>query len=113
MARQPTARPLAIDRLVERYCCLVEFRITHHSGSSAPDDALDLLWQQLDERHGNVRFAKLGAEIRAALRDDTPVSMESDEREEIGRRAVLNIVRGVCDSAPQLKLDWFAVSALR
>ena len=109
MARQPTARPLAIDRLVERYCCLVEFRITHHSGSSAPDDALDLLWQQLDERHGNVRFAK----IRAALRDDTPVSMESDEREEIGRRAVLNIVRGVCDSAPQLKLDWFAVSALR
>ncbi len=47
------------------------------------------------------------------LRDDTPVSMESDEREEIGRRVVLDIVREVCDAAPQLNLDWFAVSALR
>jgi hypothetical protein len=91
----------------------VEFRITNHSGSSAPDDALDLLWKQLDDRRGSVRFVKRGTEIRATLRGDTPVSMESDEREEIGRRQVLDIVREVCDGEQQLKLDWFAVSARR
>jgi hypothetical protein len=91
----------------------VDFRITHHSGSSAPDDALDLLWQQLGERGGRVRFAKRGSEIRAAFRGDVPVSMESDEREQIGRAEVLGIVREVCDGTPELKLDWFAVSPLR
>jgi hypothetical protein len=91
----------------------VDFRITPHAGSAAPVDALDLLWQELEQRRGRVRFAKRGAEIRAMLRDDAPVSMERDEREEIGRRAVLDILREVCDGAPQLKLDWFAVSALR
>jgi hypothetical protein len=91
----------------------VDFRITPHSGSAAPGDAIDLLWQHLEARRGRVRFAKRGTEIRAMLRDDTPVSMESDEREEIGRRVVLDIVREVCDAAPQLNLDWFAVSAQR
>jgi hypothetical protein len=33
-----------------------------------------------------------------------------DERIEIGRRAVLDVVRDVCDAAPELKSDWFAVS---
>jgi hypothetical protein len=92
---------------------IVDFKITHHSGSAAPDDALDLLWLQLESRRGRVRFVKRGSEIRAMLRDDTPVSMESDEREEIGRRVVLDILREICDRAPKLELDWFAVSPLR
>lgn len=100
-------------RLRERYCCRVEFKITNHSGSSAPEDALDLLYEQLEGMRGSIRFVKRGAEIRTMLRGDTPVSMESDEREEIGRREVLDIVREICDKAPQLKLDWFAVSARR
>ena len=44
--------------------------------------------------------------------EDAPISMERDEREEIGRRAVLDIVRSVCERAPELKSDWFAVSTL-
>jgi hypothetical protein len=91
----------------------VDFRITHHSGSAAPDDALDLLLQHLEATRGPVRFTRRGTEIRATLRGDAPVSMESDEREQIGRRLVLDIVREACETAPQLELEWFAVSVRR
>jgi len=37
--------------------------------------------------------------------------MERDEREEVGRLAVLDILQEVCERAPELTLDWFAVSA--
>jgi hypothetical protein len=37
--------------------------------------------------------------------------MPWDERAEIRRRAVLEIVRGVCAQASELEWDWFAVSA--
>ena len=89
------------------------FRITLHAGFAAPADALGLLWQRLDLNRDDVGFAEAGAEIMATWREDTPVSMERDEREEIGRCAVLDIVRGVCESAPELESDWFAVSTLR
>ncbi len=36
--------------------------------------------------------------------------MTRDERIEIGRRAVLDALREVCDRSPELKSDWFAVS---
>jgi hypothetical protein len=91
----------------------VNFRITRHSGSAAPENALALLWERLDARHEGVSFAREGTEIRARWGDDAPVSMERDEREEIGRGTVLAIVRGTCDGAPDLKYDWFAVSAYR
>jgi hypothetical protein len=91
----------------------VTFGITLHSGSTAPADALDLLWQRLDGYRGDARFAKVDAQIRATWREDAPISMERDEREEIGRRAVLDIVYEVCERAPGLKSDWFAVGTLR
>jgi hypothetical protein len=72
-----------------------------------------LLWPRLDANGDDVRFAKVGAEIRATWGEDAPISMERDEREEIGRRAVLDIVRGVCERVPELESDWFAVSTLR
>jgi hypothetical protein len=89
------------------------FRITLHSGFAAPADALDLLWQRLDSKRDDARFARVGAEIRATWGEDAPISMERDEREEIGRRAVLDIVCDVCTRAPELRSDWFAVSTLR
>jgi hypothetical protein len=79
----------------------------------APADALDLLWQRLDSKHDDVRFAKVDAEIRATWGEDASISIERDEREEIGRRAVLDIVCDICERAPGLKSDWFAVSVLR
>jgi len=91
----------------------VTFRITHHSGFAAPADALELLWQRLEEYHGDVRFAKVDPEIRATWSEDAPISLERDEREEIGRRTVLDIVFDVCARTPELKSDWFAVSAVR
>lgn len=95
------------------------FRITLHSGFAAPADALALLWQQLDRSQDDVRFdegirfAKVDPEIRATWREDAPSSLERYEREEIGRRAVLDVVCEVCAGAPELESDWFAVSMLR
>jgi hypothetical protein len=89
----------------------VDFRITRHSGFPAPDNALDMLWEQLGANREDVSFAKGRAEISARWGADAPVSMERHEREEIGRATVLEIVRGACDRAPELKSDWFAVSA--
>jgi hypothetical protein len=89
----------------------VQFKITPHSGYAPPVDALDLLWARLGVRREEVSFARMGAEIMATTGEDAPVSMTRDERAEIGRRAVLDVVRDVCDGAPELRSDWFAVSA--
>lgn len=88
------------------------FTITPHlgrTGSARPADALDLLWQRLGAGHAEASFVKVGREIRATLQEDVPVSMEPDERSEVGRRSVLKIVREVCEGAPELESDWFAV----
>jgi hypothetical protein len=90
----------------------VKFRITRHSGFKAPADALELLWQRLDGRRDGASFAMVGAEIRATVGDDVPISMTRDERIEVGRLALLEILGDVCEQAPELRFDWFAVSAL-
>ena len=89
------------------------FGITLHAGSAAPVDALDLLWQRLEGKRDDARFDRVGVEISATWEEDVSSSMERDEREEVGRRAVLDIVRDVCERAAELESDWFAVSALR
>lgn len=91
----------------------MRFKITLHSGSKAPADALELLWKRLGRSREEIRFARKGEEIAVIWGEDAPISMESDERKEIGRRAVLDVLEAVCDRAPELKSDWFAVSALR
>jgi hypothetical protein len=91
----------------------VRFKITHHSGHKPPDGALDLLTQRLGARREDVSFLKVGGEIWATVEADAPVSMTQDERADIGRRAVLGVVREVCDGAPELDSDWFAVSSGR
>jgi hypothetical protein len=74
---------------------------------------MDLLWQRLGAKRDGTSFAKVGAEIMATWREDAPASMEHDERVALGRRAVLDIVIGVCERAPKLDSDWFAISAQR
>jgi hypothetical protein len=92
----------------------VRFAVTLHSGSRAPRDALTLLWKRLEgRRFEDVSFSRGGSEIRAETGADAPVSMERDERAEVGRAAVLGCVREVCERAPELKSDWFAVSPQR
>jgi hypothetical protein len=91
----------------------MRFRITRHTTASPPEDALDLLTSRIGKRRDDVCFARVGGEIRASFDRDEPVAMTQDERTDVGRRAVLEIVEEVCDRAPELKLDWFAVSPAR
>jgi hypothetical protein len=91
----------------------VKFSISVHSGFGAPADALDLLMKHIASGGDGTRFARRGAEITATWGSDGALSMERDERDEVGRLAVLGIVRGVCEGAPELEFDWFAVSPPR
>jgi hypothetical protein len=89
------------------------YRITPHLGSPRPRwdaEAMELLWQRLDTAHNQALFAKVGSEVRATWRLDARLPVERDELIEVGRLAVLEIVREVCRRAPELEFDWFAVS---
>jgi hypothetical protein len=94
----------------------VKFRIsTHaaaHSATSPPADAMELLWKRLGPRREDATFARVGADIAATWSGDEHISSSRDERAEVGRHAVLEIVSRVCDGAPELTADWFAVSFL-
>jgi hypothetical protein len=89
----------------------MRFKISVHSGFGAPADAIALLAEKLGPAREDARFTLSGDEIGVRFSDDAPVSMESDERAEIGRAAVLEILSEVCERSPELKFDWYAVSA--
>ena len=91
----------------------MKFRITRHATASPPEHALDLLSARMGRRCEDVSFTRVGPEITASLDRDDPVAMTQDERADIGRRAVLDAVAEICERAPELKLDWFAVSPAR
>jgi hypothetical protein len=92
----------------------VRFRITRHSGSASPPDALDLLDEQLGASREGVRFSKAGGEITATWQEkDTPFPRTADELAERGRLAVWEVVATACERAPGLKPEWFAVSVKR
>lgn len=92
----------------------MKFAVTHHSRSGAPEDALELLWQRLASlRHEDVSFSRRGPEIVARASEDAPISMGREELEEIGRLAVLECVREVCDQHPELRTSWYAISPRR
>jgi hypothetical protein len=91
----------------------VRFKITRHSGFSPPEDALEQLLQRLGVYREGARFSKVGEEIWANVETEAPVSMTQDERVDIGRRAVLKLVREACEAAPGLESDWFAVGSER
>ncbi len=92
----------------------MRFAVTHHSGSGAPEDALELLWAWLDgRRFEDVSFSRSGTEITARTGEDGPISRERDERGETGRLTVLECVTSVCERVPELKSDWYAISLRR
>ncbi len=74
---------------------------------------MELLSSHIPARREDVAFSRIGSEIRARVDRDDAVWMTQDERVEIGRKAVLDIVRDVCERSPELKLDWFAISPAR
>jgi hypothetical protein len=91
----------------------VRFTIAIHSGHGAPPDAIARLASALGPERDEAYFTTGEREIYATWGDDVPVSMERDEREEVGREAVLEILERVCETSPELHYDWFAVSAQR
>jgi len=91
----------------------VRFKIAVHSGSGAPPEAIELLARRLGSSREETRFSQSGSEIIATWGEDAPVAMASDEREQVGRRAVLDILSDVCEGTSELKYDWYAVSAGR
>jgi len=91
----------------------MKFKITRHATASPPEDALDLLTSRIGKRRDDIHFARVGAELRANVDRDEPVSMTQDERTDIGRRAVLDAIAEVCERTPELKVEWFAVSPAR
>jgi hypothetical protein len=89
------------------------YKITPHLGSPRPRwnaEAMDLLWHRLDLSRGDTAFLKVGNEITATWKLDSPLPVERDELIQLGRLAVLEIVRDVCRRAPELEFEWFAVS---
>jgi hypothetical protein len=63
----------------------VGFRITRHEALTPPDGAMSLLCERLPNRSEDVCFSTVGA--------------------------VLGALEEICDHAPELELDWYAVSA--
>jgi hypothetical protein len=85
------------------------FRITRHSGARPPEDAIDRLWERMGTRHEDTTFSRVGSEIRARWGEDD-ASSARNERVEVGRQEVLEIVRDVCERPPAIKSDWYAVA---
>lgn len=89
----------------------MRFAVTKHSRSGAPDDALELLWKRVDgRRFEDVGFRRSGPDLIARIDNDAPIGREGDERHEADRLAVLACLREVCERAPELDADWFAVT---
>jgi hypothetical protein len=88
----------------------VRFRIAPHSGENAPPDAIDRLAAQLGSSVDDAFFTQVGKEILATWGEDAPVAMERDEREELGRLALLEIIADTCERWPELRVDWYAVA---
>ena len=86
------------------------FRITRHSALAPPDHAMSLLYERLPSCSEDVCFSMTGGEIGASLDREESISETNDERVEIGRRAVLGALEEICDGAPELKPEWYAVS---
>jgi hypothetical protein len=91
----------------------MRYKITRHAALRPPDGVMDLLSERIPARRDGVLFSRAGEGINARLDRDEEVGMTMDERSEIGREAVLEVVGEVCERSPELKLDWYAISPSR
>ena len=90
----------------------MRFRIGRHSGFAAPPDAIELLLRRLGAQADEISFAMVGAEIRATSAEALGDSTTRETRVEVERQAIVELIRDVCERAPELESDWFAVSYL-
>jgi hypothetical protein len=71
---------------------------------------MDLLWHRLDLSRSDTSFFKAGTQITATWHLDSTPPVERDELIQLGRLAIVEVVRDVCRRAPELEFEWFAVS---
>jgi hypothetical protein len=91
----------------------MRYKITRHAAVRPPDRVMDLLGERIPARREGVLFTRAGEGISARLDGDEAVGRTHDERSEIGREAVLEVVGEICERSPELKLDWYAVAPAR
>jgi hypothetical protein len=88
----------------------MRFRIGRHSGFAVPADAMELLLRRLGAQAHEISFAMVGAEITATSPESHGDSTTRETRVEVERQAIVDLIRDVCERAPELESDWFAVS---
>jgi hypothetical protein len=73
---------------------------------------MELLLRRLGAQADEVSFAMVGDEIRATSGEVDGDSTTREMRVAVEREAVLDLIRDVCERAPELESNWFAVSYL-
>jgi hypothetical protein len=73
---------------------------------------MELLLRRLGARRDELTFAMDGGAIMAISEEHEGDSSTREERIEMERRAIVDLLVDVCDDAPELESDWFAVSYL-
>ena len=69
--------------------------------------------RRLGTKADEVSFAIVGDEIRATSPESDGDSLTREIRVEVQRQAIVDLIHDVCERAPELEADWFAVSYLR
>jgi hypothetical protein len=89
----------------------MEFRITPHTAYGAPVDAIESLWPHLETADvADAAFARSPEGITASWGYDDASRTIREELTVRERREVLEAVCDVCDRAPGLESDWYAIS---
>jgi hypothetical protein len=73
---------------------------------------MELLLRRLGAQTDDFSFAMAGGEIRATSDERYGDSTTRETRVEVEREAIVDLIRDVCERAPELESDWFAVSHL-
>jgi hypothetical protein len=73
---------------------------------------MELLLRRLGARRGELTFAMDGDAVTAISEAREAEASTRDERVEFERRAIVDLLVDVCENAPELESDWFAVSYL-
>jgi hypothetical protein len=73
---------------------------------------MELLLRRLGAQADDIWFAMVGTEITATSPESHGDSTTREMRVEVERQAIVDLIRDVCERAPELESDWFAVSYL-
>jgi hypothetical protein len=91
---------------------VLRFKITDHSGHSAPSDAVDQLWAHWPAQTADVQASRRGPDIHIIYGHHEVAAAHRPEQVERERVEVLDLVLEICEKHRGLRLDWYAVAPL-